>query len=60
MSTRSVTFNQQELSLISQWATRAFQEVAAYEIRQLPDSPKQKAALADMDTITTIKDKLRP
>jgi hypothetical protein len=60
MSTRTIPFTQEELSIISQWATRAFQEANTAELLARIDSPQQKAAKADMEMITTIKDKLRP
>lgn len=60
MSTRSLTFTETELQLLSQWATRAFQEANTAELLARIDSPQQKAAQADKDTIEAIKLKLRP
>lgn len=58
MATRTVTLTEDEWRLISIWANNAHHDIDRQRIRELPDSPQEKAAEADQKFIQQIMAKL--
>lgn len=56
--TRDIVFSDEEIRLLTQWATRAYQEADVTRLTARIDSPQEKAAEADQVTIRKIKEKL--
>ena len=58
--TRTFVFTQEQIRLISQWATNAWHDADQARLLARIDSPQEAAHLADQQFIETVMEKLRP